>query len=137
MKGKNSISIIGNLGKDATCKEVGEKNTPIAEFSLAATTYIAGQEHTEWFNCVIIGRLAAAVGPYLVKGKQVAVDGALRTRSWEDEDGDKHYRTEVVVSDILLLGGNGNGNGKTTETDHSRTTGAANTDPFGFDEIPF
>lgn len=112
-KGKNSISIIGNLGKDAVVKVVGEKNTTIAEFPVATTTYIAGREHTEWFNCVIIGRLAGAVAPYLVKGKQVAVDGALRTRSWEDEDGKKHYRTEVIVGNILLLGGNGNGGRKT------------------------
>jgi len=117
-KGKNSINVIGNLGKDATLKEVGEKGTPIAEFPMAATTYIAGREHTEWFNCVIIGKLASAVGRYLTKGKQVAVDGAVRTRSWEDEDGKMHYRTEVIVSDILLLGGNGNG-GRKANADES------------------
>jgi single-strand DNA-binding protein len=109
-KGLNQVVAVGNLGKDAE-----QKSTPagksVMKFSLAATTGFGEYEHTEWFNCVAWGERFTKVLPYLKKGKQVGITGTLKTHTWDDDKGQKHYQTEVIVSDVTLLGGNGNGNG--------------------------
>ena len=109
--GYNKQVILGNLGADAELVTVGESNTPKLSFRVASTSRIgtnpdgSPREHTEWFNCVMWGKRAEAVAPYLTKGKTVHVDGRTETRSWEDEAGQKHYRTEVRVDDLILGGG--------------------------------
>ena len=109
--GVNQQIILGNLGADAELVQVGENNTAKLNFRVAATvrtgTDQSGnpREHTEWFNCVLWGKRAESVARYLSKGKTVHVTGRTETRSWEDEQGQKHYRTEVRVDDLVLLGG--------------------------------
>jgi single-strand DNA-binding protein len=109
--GYNKQIILGNLGADAELVKVGENNTPKASFRVAATVRTgtnddgSPREHTEWFNCVMWGKRAEAVAQYLTKGKSVHVEGRTETRSWEDEAGQKHYRTEVRADDLVLLGG--------------------------------
>jgi single-strand DNA-binding protein len=61
-------------------------------------------EETEWFNVVAWGNLAEICNQYLSKGQQVYVEGRLQTRGWEDDDGKKHYRTELVVNEMIMLG---------------------------------
>jgi single-strand DNA-binding protein len=112
-KGYNRQIIVGNLGKDAELRHVGDKETAKASFSVAATTGFGKHEHTEWFDVVAWGKLAEGVHPYLTKGTKVLVEGETRTRSWEDDEGQKRFRTEVIVTpyngQVVLLGG-GNGN---------------------------
>ncbi len=107
-KGYNQQIVTGNLGKDAELVVVGEKNTPKASFSVAATTGFGDKEHTEWFNVVIWGKRAEALTQYLTKGQKVLVTGETRTRSWQNEAGETRYFTEVVITpyfgDVVLLG---------------------------------
>jgi len=114
-KGYNQQIVTGNLGRDAELVVVGEKNTPKASFSVAATTGFGKSEHTEWFDVVVWGKRAEALTQYLTKGQKVLVTGETRTRSWDGEDGQKHYRTEVVITpyfgDVVLLG-----NGQRSQT---------------------
>ncbi len=107
-KGMNQVVAVGNLGKDAEQKNTNTGKS-VVKFSLAATTGFGEYEHTEWFNCVAWGERFLKVVPYLTKGKQVGITGTLKTHAWDDDKGQKHYQTEVIVSDVTLLGGNGNG----------------------------
>ncbi len=110
-KGMQSVIIVGNLGKDAEMR-YSNGGKPIVTFSAAVTTGHGEYEHTEWFSLVAFGERFANVVQYLKKGTTVGVTGQLKTRSWDDQDGKKHYRTELVINEITLLGGgNGNGNG--------------------------
>ncbi len=82
---------------------------PVTSFSLASSrswTTPAGErrEETEWFNVVTWGGLAEICNNKLFKSQQVYVEGRLQTRSWEDENGHRHFRTEVVASDMIILG---------------------------------
>jgi single-strand DNA-binding protein len=108
-QGYNQQIVIGNLGADAEVQYVGEKNTPKATFSIAATTGRGDYEHTEWFNVAIWGKRGEALAEFLTKGKKAMVSGQTRTRSWVNDDGETQYYTEVVVSpysgDVVLLGG--------------------------------
>ena len=108
-KGYNQQTVVGNLGKDAELVHVGSKETAKASFSVAATTGFGQHEHTEWFSVVVWGKRAEGLVEYLTKGTLVLVSGETRTRSWADDDGKAHYRTEVVVTpyngEVLLLGG--------------------------------
>jgi single-strand DNA-binding protein len=116
--GVNMQIIIGNLGADAEMVYVGKKETPKATFRIAATVRLrtngeaAAREQTEWFNCILWGKRAEALSPYLSKGSRVYVEGRTETHSWEDDSGKTRYRTEVRVNELVFLGGrNGGGEG--------------------------
>ena len=121
-KGMQQVTIVGNLGKDSELRYSGA-GKPIVTFSVAVTTGHGEYEHTEWFNCVAFGDRFVNVVPYLTKGKTVGGTGKLKTRSWDDADGKKHYRTELIIDEITLLsngdshGGNATGGGKAGSAD--------------------
>ncbi len=109
MASLNKVMLIGNAGKDAELRYLSS-GTPKSEFSLAVNNRRrnpAGEweDQTEWFNVVIFGDQAERVSQYITKGKQLYVEGRLQTRNWDDDQGVKHYRTEVIVNTIQLLGG--------------------------------
>lgn len=109
MSGVNKVIIVGRLGADPEVKEVSPTAT-VARLSLATSenwTDKEGQkqERTEWHRVVVWGRLAEICGKYLSKGRQVYVEGRLQTRSWEDQQGQKRYTTEVVATNVQFLGG--------------------------------
>ena len=109
MSGVNKVILIGNVGKDPEIRHM-ENGTMKATFPLATTeTYRdrEGQrmEQTEWHNIVLWRGLAELADKYIRKGKQLFIEGKLRTRSWEDKEGHKRYTTEVVADNITLLGG--------------------------------
>lgn len=122
-KSVNKVILVGNVGKDPDIKYT-PSGIPVAKVSLATNEKYKDkrgewQERTEWHNLVFWQRLAEIVGEYVKKGSKVYIEGRLQTSSWEDkQSGEKKYRTEIVVADLVLLGANGNGNG-----DHSRSTG--------------
>jgi single-strand DNA-binding protein len=107
MAGVNKVILVGNLGKDPELSTVGESQ--VAEFSLAVNRTFTSKgeqvEETEWFMVKCWNKLAELVMQYLVKGRQVYVEGRLKTRSWEDATtGEKKYRTDVIANDITFLG---------------------------------
>ncbi len=115
-KSVNKVILIGNLGKDPEVK-VTPSGTPVAKFSLATNERYKDksgqwQDRTEWHNLVAWQRTAEIIGEYVKKGSKIYVEGSLRTSSWDDKNtGEKKYRTEIVVNDLVLLSGRGDGEG--------------------------
>jgi len=111
-KSLNRVQLIGNLGGDPEVKYTPQ-GTPVAKLKLATNTRWKDkgkqwQDRTEWHEVVLWQRLAEIAGEYLKKGSKVFVEGELRTRSREDkETGKKHYMTEIVANDLILLGERG------------------------------
>ncbi len=108
MASVNKVILIGNLGKDPEIRTTPQ-GTSLARFSVATTTNWkdssgAKQERTEWHDVVAWERLAQICGEYLHKGKQVYVEGSLQTRSWEDQNGQKRYKTEIKANNVVMLG---------------------------------
>lgn len=106
-RGLNKVMLIGNLGRDPEMRYT-PSGKPVTSFSMAVSrTYMKPEgertEVTDWFNVVAWGRLAEICSQYLTKGSMVYVEGRLETRSWEGDNGQKHYRTEVVANDINIL----------------------------------
>ncbi len=106
----NKVILIGNVGKDPEIRYF-ENDRAVANFPIATTergfTTSSGQqipERTEWHNVVVWGGLAKVVENYVKKGTQIYIEGKLRTRSWDDKDGNKRYTTEVYADNIQLLG---------------------------------
>ena len=115
-KSLNRVTLIGNLGKDPEVKFT-PSGTPVAKIALATNERFKDkngewQDRTEWHNVVLWQRLAEIAGEYLKKGGKVYIEGRLQTRSWDDKQtNQKKYMTEVVASDLILLGGRGEGGG--------------------------
>jgi len=109
MASVNKVIIVGNLGADPELKYT-QNNTPVVNFRVATTDRWKDrnsgdqQERTEWHRIVAWSRLAEICNQYLRKGKQVYVEGRLQTRSWEDQDGNKRYITEIVAQTMQMLG---------------------------------
>jgi single-strand DNA-binding protein len=109
MSSVNKVILIGNLGKDPELRYT-PGGQPTASFSLATTEQWTDkngqkQKKTEWHNIVTWGKLAELVNQYLKKGRSAYVEGRINTRSWDDRDGNKKYRTEITANTIQFLGG--------------------------------
>jgi single-strand DNA-binding protein len=107
-RGLNKVMIIGHVGRDPEMRYT-PSGRPVTSFSVVTTrtwTSAEGERHeeSEWFNVVAWGNLAEICNQYLSKGQQAYVEGRLQTRGWEDEEGKKHYRTELVASEMIVLG---------------------------------
>jgi single-strand DNA-binding protein len=103
MAGVNKAILIGNLGKDPDLKYT-QSGKAMVNFSLATTERWGGEDRTEWHNIVMFDRLAEIANEYLRKGRTVFIEGRIQTRSWEDQNGNKRYITEVVASSMQMLG---------------------------------
>ncbi len=106
-KGLNKVMIIGWVDGEPEVRET-PNGRPVASFSVAtsrAWTSSDGAKHeeTEWFNVVAWGNLAEISSKRLATGKQVYVEGRLQTRSWEDSNGQKHFRTEVIAHELIAM----------------------------------
>lgn len=108
-RGLNKQQVIGRLASDAQLARVGQNRTPKCSFRLIANTGWGEYEHTEGFNVVLWGKRAESLSPYLTKGARLYVEGETRTRSWQGNDGQRRYRTEVVANEVILLSSGGNG----------------------------
>lgn len=109
MSGVNKVILIGRLGADPEVKTVSGGQT-VARLSVATSenwTDREGQkqERTEWHRVVVWGKLAELCGKYLSKGRQLYLEGRLQTRSWEDQQGQKRYTTEIVANTVQFLSG--------------------------------
>ncbi len=107
MAGVNKVILVGNLGKDPEIRHL-EGGAAVAKFSLATSESYkdkTGQriDQTEWHNIVVWRGLAEVAEKYLKKGMTIYVEGKLRTRTWDDKEGNKHYSTEIVGDTFTIL----------------------------------
>lgn len=130
----NKAIVIGNVGNDPQLRYT-RKQTPVATFSVASTERWKDadgnkQEHTEWHRAVAWGKLAEICGEHLATGAKVALEGKLRTRKWEDQEGITHYTTEIHVKELEMLGG---------RQDHvgSPPAGETTEPPLPDEDVPF
>lgn len=110
-RGINKVILVGNLGADPEMKYTAS-GTPLCNFRLATSETFNDrdgnpQERTEWHRIVAWGKLGEICGQYLSKGRQVYVEGSIRTRSWDDAEGNKRYMTEINARDVQFLGSGG------------------------------
>jgi single-strand DNA-binding protein len=106
--GLNKAILIGNLGRDPEVRYT-PSGVAVANFSIATSETWTNKEgeketRTEWHRIVAFGKLGEICGEYLSKGRQVYIEGRIQTRDWEDKDGVKRYTTEVVASQMIMLG---------------------------------
>lgn len=155
-KSVNKVILLGNLGKDPEVKYTPQ-GTAVAKLTVATNYRYKDkneqwQDQTEWHNVVLWQRLAEIAGEYLKKGSKVYIEGRLQTRSWEDKQtNQKKYMTEVVASDLVLLGGRGESGGESGGFSRSASAGnnnfdqrtpepepvAAASSPISDEDIPF
>ncbi|HSN42150.1 MAG TPA: single-stranded DNA-binding protein [Burkholderiales bacterium] len=113
MASVNKVILIGNLGADPETRYLpsGDAVTNIRIATTDTWKDKSGekQEHTEWHRVAFFGKLAEIAGEYLKKGSPVYVEGRIRTRKWQDKDGQDRYSTEIVADRMQLLGGRGGG----------------------------
>lgn len=146
MSGINKVILVGRLGADPEMKTVGQGQT-VTRLNVATSESWMGkdgqkQEKTEWHRITVWGKLAEICGKHLSKGRQVYVEGKLQTRSWEDQQGQKKYATEVVASTVQFLGASGE---RTTTQGNQSSQSNQDFQDFGpepsfdqsNDEIPF
>jgi single-strand DNA-binding protein len=106
--GLNKAILIGNLGRDPEVRYT-PSGVAVANFSIATSESWTNKEgeketRTEWHRIVAFGKLGEICGEYLSKGKQVYIEGRIQTRDWEDQNGVKRYTTEIVASQMIMLG---------------------------------
>ncbi len=140
MASVNKVILIGNLGKDPEVKYT-QGGMAVAHFSLATNERVKDKEgnwndRTEWHNIVLFDRKAEVAGEYLKKGRTVYIEGSIRTNSWDDkETGQKKYRTEIIGSQMVLLGGPREGGGEGGGGGYSGgRSGAGKSSGGGFDQ---
>lgn len=146
MAGVNKVILVGNLGKDPEVRHL-ENGAAVANFSIATSESYKDkngnrQEQTEWHNVVLWRGLAQIAEKYLRKGSQIYIEGKLRTRSWQDKDGNTRYTTEVVGDNMTMLGGRGSGSDNSapmpTAANEPASSGSANLNvDDDDDDLPF
>jgi single-strand DNA-binding protein len=113
-RGINKVILVGNLGADPETRAM-PSGTTVANLRIATSESWRDkqsgeqQERTEWHRVALFGRLGEVAAEYLKKGSQVYIEGSLRTRKWQDKQGNERFSTEIVASDMQMLGGRGGG----------------------------
>ncbi len=113
-RGVNKVILVGNVGADPEVRYLANGN-PVANLSIATSENWKDkqtgerQERTEWHRVVFFNRLAEIVNEYVKKGAKVYAEGSLRTRKWQDQNGQDRYTTEIVASELQMLDGRGSG----------------------------
>lgn len=147
-RGVNKVILVGNLGRDPETRAM-PSGMSVCNLNIATSESWKDrqsgeqQERTEWHRVALFGRLAEVAGEYLHKGSQVYIEGSLRTRKWQDKQGVERYTTEIIASDMQMLGGRGGGGGAAPEAPRERgemepagAASGAERDEFD-DDIPF
>jgi single-strand DNA-binding protein len=109
-KGFQSLTLIGNVGKDPETREAGGK--PVTTFTLAVTLKAGSEEFTQWYKVSCWDGLAGVASQYITKGKQVFVMGRFKVREWTGNDGKTRVELEFTCRELQLLGGGGEANGE-------------------------
>ena len=137
MAGINKVILIGNLGKDPEVFTF-ENGVKKVSFSVATTESYKDKEgnkvdQTEWHNVVLWRGLADVAEKYLSKGNQVYIEGKIKTRAWDDKDGNKRYTTEIYADNMTMLGGRRDD----TQTERSAEKTTEVDIPAPEDDLPF
>lgn len=143
MAGINKVILLGNLGKDPDVRYL-EGGTAVANFSLATSESYKNRQtgekvtNTEWHNIVLWRGLAELAEKYLKKGAQVYIEGKLTTRKWQDKDGNDRYTTEIVGSNLQMLGTKqSNQQNASSEVSAPSTNQTSDEAPAEDDDLPF
>lgn len=139
MASLNKVMVIGNLGADPEMRYTPNGN-PVTSFSIAANRAYTAQdgerrEETEWFNVVAWNQLAETCSQYLTKGRRVYVEGRLKSRKWENNEGQSRFRVEVIAGTVLFLDKTGSGESVTgDQVVENQQDSPMSSDP---DDLPF
>ena len=138
-KGVNKVFLLGNVGKDPEIRATAG-GMQVASFSLATAERAKGADgqwtdKTEWHNIVCFQRTAEIVRDYVKKGSQILVEGRITNRSWDDKtSGEKKYRTEILVSELTLLGGKAGGGSEGGSSNYSGSRSNASSSSSSYDQ---
>lgn len=141
----NKAILVGHVGNDPEVRHL-EGGTPVANFRLATSESYNSKSgervtQTEWHNIVVWRGLAEVVEKYVKKGSQLYIEGRIRTRAWDDKEGNKRYTTEIVCDNMRMLGRSGDSTGENNYEQNSQssqsTSSAAPTTPEPDDDLPF
>ncbi len=144
-RGVNKVIIVGNLGNDPEVRYTAS-GTAIASLSIATSEHWTDkqsgekQERTEWHRVKMFGKLAEISGEYLKKGRQVYIEGSLRTEKYTDKAGVEKYSTDIIASEMQMLGGNEGGYASKPQRQDAAPAPApapAPSDNFADDDLPF
>jgi single-strand DNA-binding protein len=147
-RGINKVILIGNVGQDPETRAM-PSGTTVCNLRVATSESWRDKqsgdlkEQTEWHNVAMFGRLAEIAGEYLRKGSQVYIEGRLRTRKWQDKQGNDRYTTEIVANEMQMLGSRGGGatgggGGESRPAREPASEVTSSTEDGGFDDdIPF
>jgi single-strand DNA-binding protein len=143
-EGLNRVTLIGNLGQDPELRYT-QSNQGVLSVRIATTeSYFDNntkerKERTEWHSVIIWGKRGEALNKLLSKGSRICIEGRLQTRSWEDQQGTKRYSTEVVASNVVLLGGGSRREDHHDQgpADHGGAYDGTHDNEPGTDDIPF
>tara|TARA_Y100000766_G_scaffold270448_1_gene268379 strand:+ start:380 stop:787 length:408 start_codon:yes stop_codon:yes gene_type:complete len=135
MAGVNKVILVGNLGKDPEVRYL-DSGVAVANFSLATTESYKNKEgervnQTEWHNIVLWRGLAEVAEKWLKKGSSIYIEGKIKTRKWEDKDGNSRYNTEILADNMTMLGGKPTSDSKSSVVSNEQNT----TDST--DDLPF
>lgn len=146
----NRVMLVGRLTKDPDLRYI-PSGTSVASFSIANNrSYVKGGEKSDqvsYFECIAWGKLGEIISQYCKKGKLIGVDGRLQQRSWEDKDGNKRYKVEVVVENFQFLSPAEGGSQYSAQSSNNQNGSAVpagggsfpdvDENPFSDDDIPF
>ena len=147
-RGVNKVILVGNLGADPETRRMPSSGAQVTNIRIATSESWKDKqtgeqkERTEWHSIAFFGRLAEIATEYLRKGSQVYVEGSLRTRKWQGSDGQDRYTTEVIGSEMQMLGGRGGAGAGSSSGGGQNGGGGGNApapqpvDDFG-DDVPF
>jgi single-strand DNA-binding protein len=143
MAGVNKVILVGNLGKDPEVKYL-DSGVAVANFSLATTENYKNKEgervsQTEWHNIVLWRGLAEVAEKWLKKGSSVYIEGKIKTRKWEDKDGNTRYNTEILADNMTMLGGKSNADSTSPTSSESTSSESTTSKPSEdtADDLPF
>ncbi len=141
MAGVNKVILIGNLGADPEVRYL-TNGTTVANFRLATSENRLNKTGekttiTEWHRIVAFGKLAEICRDYLSKGKQVYIEGKIRSRTWEDKEGNKRFTTEILANQMQMLGPAGAAGAASPAGAEKEVTSELEPPPIADDDVPF
>lgn len=140
-RGVNKVIVIGNLGQDPETRYM-PSGSAVTNLRVATNESWKDKQtgeqkdRTEWHSVAMFGRLAEIAAEYLRKGSQVYIEGKLRTRKWQDKDGNDRYTTEIIADEMQMLGSRSGGGAPAMSSSESTPPPKASADDFD-DDIPF
>ena len=125
----NQCNFIGHLGRDPEIRYT-QSGTAVANISLGCIHKYKDEEQTEWVRGVAFGKLAEIIGEYLETGSKIYMSGRMQTKKWQDKEGNDRYTTEIIISDMKMLGGKSQPAEKQKEPEQEQEDGFDDQIPF-------